>query len=524
MYLVCRLGGAERLSRAYDSFGELLSKGASNELQKAPSLAAYAYAMARRAASQQDEDSRADLSSIPWVPTPQDGSPRYGEVLDRLRSQLPSDIAEAMELHFARGLSADEVAYVMGTSPPIAVQSIADGTKLAESIASGPDWELNLDRLVRDAFQPRTVSDSMDAKRLHARPTRLAEGSLIGGRFEVSSAGHTRASGSIYLAEDSSVPGQSVILHLLHRTVPTTAARNGMLRKMRLLGSVVHASIGRILDYGWHADRLWYATPWYEGHTLEQLVQQGSLSPIEAIDIFVPLAGALSAMHQQGVVHRDITESKILILRVGTKGAYEALPLLTGFDSWLLGEVPMADEPRALAPEVAKRVSQGAETGAAAPGEDVFALALALLRSLDSSARRKTEEPWSAFLARRAGSSVEVGDSARVAPFARTLRRALSLNPEERPTAAELAKALEEAKPRVAEDRSRRGLLVPLAIVVAAAALILVTYFVRQSRLRLIDETHKAADAEVLEEELEAERARSKQLEEQLSSEGRSPP
>jgi hypothetical protein len=208
-----------------------------------------------------------------------------------------------------------------------------------------------------------------------------------------------------------------------------------------------------------------------------------------------------------------------LILRIGTKGAYETLPLLTGFDAWLLGEVSVADEPRSLAPEVAKRLSQGAQPGAPTRSEDVFALGLALLHSLDPAASPPADEPWSAFLAGRAASSIEASASQRVAPFARLLEQALSQDPEARPSAAELAVALERVRPKVAEKRARRGLLVPISIMAAAAALLLVIYSLRESRARLIEETLEAADVQVLSGELEAERARSRELESNLSRE-----
>jgi hypothetical protein len=459
------------------------------------------------------------FGSIPWVPTPEDEAPRYGETLDRLRDELKGETAEAMELHHARGLGVGDVAYVMGVSPSLATQRIADGTRLVRDIAGALDPEPAVDGLVRDAFRPRLVSSPADSNRLHARPPRLAEGTVVGGRFEISSAAHTTASASVYLANDTSVPGESVVLHLLHRTASTTSARRGTLGKLRLLNSVNHTSIGRLLDYGWHADRLWYATPWYEGHTLEQFVQQGALSPSEAIDVFSPLARALSALHDHGVVHRDISDGNILILRIGTRGAYETLPLLTGFDAWLLGEVSVADEPRSLAPEVAKRLSQGAQPGAPTKSEDVFALGLALLHSLDPAASPPADEPWSAFLAGRAASSIKGSASQRVAPFAKLLERALSQNPEARPSAPEFAAALERVRPKIAEKRARRGLLIAGSVMVATAALLLVIYFLRESRARLIEGILEAADVQVLSEELEAERARSRELESNLSRE-----
>jgi hypothetical protein len=518
MYLVCRLGGPDRLDDAYGRFREALARGSSTELQKAPSLPAFAYATARRAAASEGDGSEPiGFDAIPWASTAEGRPPRYGEALDRLRCELQGEVAEALELHHARGLGLDDVAYVMGVSAGVAEERVAEGVRISKNAAKALDPEPPVDTLLQDAFRPRTDSDSADAIRLHARPPRLAEGDLVGGRFEISSGAQTTASASIYVANDTSVPGESVVLHILHRTASTTSARIGMLRKVRLLSSVIHTSIGRILDYGWHADRLWYATPWYEGHTLDKLALQHGLSAGEAIDIFAPLAQALSALHEHGIVHRGIAGDNTLILRVGTRGAYESLPVLTGFDNWLLGQVSVADEPRSLAPEVAKRLSRDAHSGAPTPSEDVFALGLALLDSLEPSARSRGDDPWPAFLARRAESPIAVPDSPRVAPFAGLLRQALSIDPEARPSAAEVAATLEGARPEVMEKRARRRLLVPMTVVAVAVVLLLVTYFVRQSRLLLIHETLEAADAQILGEELEAERARSRELESQLS-------
>lgn len=525
MYMVCRLGGPERLEDAYGRFREALARGSSTELQTAPSLPAFAYAAARRAAAAQGDDfAPAGFDAIAWEPTPDGRPPRYGEALDRLRCELQGEVAEAIELHYARGLGVEDVAYVTGVSSDLAAERVAHGTRILEIAAGTLDPEPPIDTLVQDAFRPSTDSEPGAEMRLHARPPRLVPGELVGGRFEISSAAQTIASASIYLANDTSVPGESVVLHLLHRTASTTSARMGMVRKVRLLSSVIHASIGRILDYGWHADRLWYATPWYEGHTLDQLALEQGLTPTEAIDIFGPLARALSVLHEHGVVHRGIASENTLILRLGTKGADESLPVLTGFNNWLLADVSAADEPRSLAPEVAKRLCQDAPAGAPTPSEDVFAVGLALLVSLEPSARPRGESPWPAFLASRAESPIEVPDSPRIAPFAKLLRRALSIDPDDRPTAADFAVALEHARPGVSRTRARRQMLVPLSVVAVAVCLLLVTLVVRQSRLRLIDATFQAADAQTLGEELEAERARSRELERELSQQERAEP
>ena len=234
-------------------------------------------------------------------------------------------------------------------------------------------------------------------------------------------------------------------------------------------------------------------------------------------DAYIGVFTAHYIRHNVGTLAElDDSLDKILLLQIGTKGAYETLAVLSGFDAWLTGEVLVAEESRVLAPEVARRLSEGGQVGAGANSEDVFSLGLALLCALEPGARPGSGEPWPAFLTRRATAPVEVPASSRVGPFSELLTRALSVDPHVRPTAAEFASELERLAPSVSAKQTRRRLFIPMSIVAAAAALLLVAVFVRQSRLRLIEETQRGADALMLSEELEAEKARSKQLEAEL--------
>lgn len=517
MYLACRLGGAEQLADVYAEVQRALARGSAAELEKAPSLPAFAYGIARRTASTaRGPDDPPGLENVPWGSTPERDAAGYAEALDRIRTELAPESSEALELHYARGLGFPDLAYVTGVDEAAARARVDAGARQVDQIVATLEPRPELAELLGDAFHARTSAEPADAGRLQARPPRLPEGSVVGGRFEVASSPQVSSVASVYLVNDTSVPGQKVVLHLLHRVAPSTAARAGMLRKVRLLGSVVHASVGRVVDYGWQADRLWYTTPWYEGHTLDALAAQRALSPDEAIDIFVPLAQALAALHEHGVVHRDIAPETTLVLRVGSQGAYQTLPVLTGFDAWVLGEPSADDEPRSIAPEVAGRLSAGQPAPAPSRGEDVFALGYTLLQCLapDPGVAR---EPWPSFVAKRAREPVSIVDNPRTRPFARLLERALAIDPDARPSAAEMAEALEAAKPKIAAKRARRSLVLPVSVVLAVVGLLLVGLFLRQSRLRLIQETLDVAEAQELRDELEAERARSKALEQRPS-------
>ena len=518
MYIVCRLGDAHRLPETYAAFKDALLRGSGEDLQTAPSLAAYAYAAARRSAGDCASAQATGLEHVAWLPPREDASSDYSALLDRIRTELDRDTLEILELGHARGLSLDDITYVTGLEASATSAVLAQATETIRRWANGLERPAKAERLIRDTFCADTRGGRTTATQTPLRASRLAEGSMVGGRFEVCAGVQVGALESVYAVADTSVPGQRVALHLLHRPATTTSARTGLLRKLRLLGSVIHPSIERILDYGWHGSQLWYATPLYEGHSLEQLAEARALSQHEAIDIFAPLARGIAALHENGVVLREISPAGIVISRIGGEGSEQTLVVLQQFASWLSGELALDDSSRFVAPEVASRLRAGQGPGAAGEAEDVFALGLALFDSLEGGARNRAREPWPDFLATRAEHPLKVPGNGRFAPFAALLRRMLELIPEARPPATEVASELERLEPAVAARRRRAKVWVPLSFAAVVLVLVLVAAFVRDSRLELIRELRDIADAQTLQEALEAERERSKRLEAELDS------
>ncbi|NNE19117.1 MAG: hypothetical protein HKN10_11640, partial [Myxococcales bacterium] len=292
MYLVCRLGGAEELPRLYGELRGALGRGGSADLAHAPSLKSLAYATARRLAlATAPELAKEAFASLEWMRTPERESPAYGELLDRIRLGLDSPTAEILELRYARALTEDEIGYVIGRRPSEVNSAIASGTQwvleLARSFGSvDPDVEL----LVRDSFRPLTSADSSGYVPGRAQALRLAPGAIVGGRFEIQSSLETGSVTSSYLAGDMNMPGQSVILRVFHDPTSAVSARMGLVKKLTLVDSVDHPSVEHTLAHGWHQDRLWYATPWYRGQPLRELVERRGLSPLEAVEIFGPIA------------------------------------------------------------------------------------------------------------------------------------------------------------------------------------------------------------------------------------------
>jgi serine/threonine-protein kinase len=121
----------------------------------------------------------------------------------------------------------------------------------------------------------------------------------------------------VYHAHHTS--GQPVALKVLFPP-PGAAAeiRTRFEREAETAARLHHAGIVRVLDIGQAGDYAYLAMPLVDGHSLaERLAQAGPLDEAGAIDIAWQLADALDYAHRQGVVHRDVKPSNILLTADG---------------------------------------------------------------------------------------------------------------------------------------------------------------------------------------------------------------
>ncbi len=85
--------------------------------------------------------------------------------------------------------------------------------------------------------------------------------------------------------------------------------REAFLRELWIGSHVRSPFVGETLEFDpGRQTRLYLATPFYDGMTLERMLSSKSgLSLSTGLDIALKVARGVAAMHRAGVIHRDIT-------------------------------------------------------------------------------------------------------------------------------------------------------------------------------------------------------------------------
>jgi serine/threonine protein kinase/signal transduction histidine kinase/ligand-binding sensor domain-containing protein len=120
--------------------------------------------------------------------------------------------------------------------------------------------------------------------------------------------------GVVYKARDL-VTGDSVALKLLRAELSEKKrSRRRFLREARLGKSIRHPNIVKILDYGEQAGRLYLAMEFVAGKTLSRWARKtGDLTVQKVLEIGSNLLSALAAVHEVGIVHRDVKSDNIMV-------------------------------------------------------------------------------------------------------------------------------------------------------------------------------------------------------------------
>ncbi|MCC6333690.1 MAG: serine/threonine protein kinase [Myxococcales bacterium] len=137
---------------------------------------------------------------------------------------------------------------------------------------------------------------------------------VLGGRFKLLR--HLGGGGmsEVFLAEQLSL-GRKVALKVLKRDLGSMPAMSERFRReAQLLSTVDHPSVVRVIDFETSPkDGTVLVLELAEGETLELALRLGPFEPGRAIRVFLQLAEGLAAIHDKGIIHRDIKPQNVVI-------------------------------------------------------------------------------------------------------------------------------------------------------------------------------------------------------------------
>lgn len=272
-------------------------------------------------------------------------------------------------------------------------------------------------------------------------------GELVLGRYRPLSPLGSGGSGSVWLARDERT-GHELALKIVAREGKAGSRAE---REVEAAARLRHRRCLQVLDFASDDRHVYIAYEHVKGKTMRQGLRDGEIDDNRAIEVCAQILDALEHAHARGIVHRDVKPANVLLA-----SGPEVDVRLVDFGLAQFAEAEtlteLGDVPGTLAYISPERLAGETATSAA----DVWAVGVALWESLVG---------WHPFWA---GSML---DTARrieggAAPL-RSLRpdlpnqllnavdRALSVDPQRRPRAGELARAIRHSL-RHGEERCRR--------------------------------------------------------------------
>jgi serine/threonine-protein kinase len=140
------------------------------------------------------------------------------------------------------------------------------------------------------------------------------------GRYKVVSEIGQGAMGTVYKAVDPiidrTVAIKTINLNLSKQELEEYEAR--FQQEIKAAGRLNHPNIVTIYDVGRNDQVAYMAMEFLEGRELKDLINEGKFpSTDEVVDIIAQVADGLWFAHQQGIVHRDVKPSNIMVLHGG---------------------------------------------------------------------------------------------------------------------------------------------------------------------------------------------------------------
>ncbi|MFD1936208.1 serine/threonine-protein kinase [Nonomuraea mangrovi] len=152
----------------------------------------------------------------------------------------------------------------------------------------------------------------------------VAQGTTLAGRYRLDTRIGAGGMGEVWRGEDI-VLARTVAVKVL---LPGRTDDPGFVARFqgeaRAMATINHPGVVDVYDYGVHqvagaGATVYLVMKFVDGEPLDRLLQRmGRIAPEPAMELIAQAASALQAVHDQGIVHRDVKPGNLLVQRDGT--------------------------------------------------------------------------------------------------------------------------------------------------------------------------------------------------------------
>lgn len=163
------------------------------------------------------------------------------------------------------------------------------------------------------------ASSFIESPALEVAAKQMAEdqvSSMVGrqfGSYKILSQLGAGGMGEVYLAEDTRLNRKVAIKFILARSTADEQAQKRFIREAQAAAGLDHPNICAIYEVGQQDSVSFIVMQYVDGQTLASRIQTQTLTLADTLDISIQIAGALSAAHSQGIIHRDIKPQNVII-------------------------------------------------------------------------------------------------------------------------------------------------------------------------------------------------------------------
>ncbi|MEQ9496060.1 MAG: protein kinase [Deltaproteobacteria bacterium] len=252
----------------------------------------------------------ASMRPVPTAPMVV-GGPRVPRAVSSVAHLMPPIAAETSSASDTMSLIDRELRSLTGN---FRIDAPDDARPGMRSSGSSPEVEAEEEPDVLPAEDVVEVLEEQSSET--ARPDALM-GRVLRGRFRIEKKLGRGAQALVYLARDQ-VLDRAVAIKVLNESVAADeTALDRFLREARMAARVHHVGCLAIYDFGQESGLTFMAMEYFKGRTVRDLVKRGPMDVYLVLRIAGDVASALGAVHEAGIIHRDVKPTNVMVDRNG---------------------------------------------------------------------------------------------------------------------------------------------------------------------------------------------------------------